>query len=413
MTETVPCVFLPPQLSVHDIHDIVFYTESEPSAPPTLRVTISTSTFDLPPPAFSDGRLVWPLDTVAEFNGFDLESSTITVISGSEPPRAFDLHALVFLGPPKGWTPLPNIFLLECLSGLYAREADVPAGPIQFEVDSMLTLDYRNILTIRQHLDELSRSQNDLEQRKQRLAEAGIDLAHLAELKAEYEDAMKQRRRAQSEFVKQNQRMQAATFHQHAERDFESAKETLQNHIQNNQRKSQAAEGNRISHERLLAFRVAGLNELKIVFPFNFEERRLCGVQHFVNPSSSQWNETRLFLGFATHYIREVSRIVGVPLPHSLAPLGGNSKILARLKDLKTQLTTEYSPQNTPKVVQAYESALVACCKHIADTLQVSQEDLGQVPILGYLRVVSSISRDHLKVLMPVVVHTPATMGSE
>jgi hypothetical protein len=404
MTESINCVFLRPTFHVYDFHNIVFYCDPEPDTPPSLRLTVGSVDYAFPPPSYEDGRLVWPLDTVGDFQDIAPEEMALILTPNEEPPRPYKFDELVFLGPVRGSGPHSNIFLLECVSGLYARPDDVRGQSIQFEADSLPTLDYRNILIVRQHLFDFARSHAQLEERRQKLREAGIDLERLAEMKAEYEESMKRRRRAQFEFMKTNQKMQAATIHQHSERDFESAKEALKQHIQANQQKAQKSETTRVSHERLLNFRVAGLDELKVIFPFTFEKGQLCGVQHFVNPTSGQWSEMRAFLGFATHYIREVSRIVGIPVPYLLVPQAGSSRVVARLTDTKTQLTPEYSPQ-TLKVVQTYEAALVTCCKHIAETLQVGEGTSGPSPLLGYLKVLNSITRDNLQVLMPASAH--------
>ena len=70
-----------------------------------------------------------------------------------------------------------------------------------------------------------------------------------------------------------------------------------------------------------------------MIFPFSLENNTICENVHFYgNPlQQQQWDETRAFMGFATHYIRGVAHVIGIPLPYNLFPLTTSSKIICRL----------------------------------------------------------------------------------
>jgi hypothetical protein len=144
------------------------------------------------------------------------------------------------------------------------------------------------------------------------------------------------------------------------------------------------------------------LSELQVIFPIVFEEQKICSVQYSLNPATNvQWNEVRAFLGFATHYIREVARIVGVPLPYLLVPLGGSSRAVCRLSEQKFQLIADFAPQSV-KAGQAYEGVLIACARHILETLLMTVEITGAPGhILIALRMLTQIGEENLRTLIP------------
>jgi hypothetical protein len=401
MSEPSTCVFIPPNLRITDVVNLVFCCDSAPDPLPPVCLTVNSIPYDLPAPILADGRLLWPLDSVANFEEAAPDATSLSVTSDLGPRTDFNLHDLVFLGPANGASPRPGCFLIECISGLYSHPDSVNGEEVSFTIDSILTLDYRNVLAIRQQLDNLARTQTSFEEHKQHLQEAGIDLARLAELKACYEECMRKKRLAQYEFLKQNQMMQAAMIHSHFEQDFNTAVDGFRRHIEANRQRPPPPEPNREFYERLVRFRLQALQELKLMFPFSPEEGKLCSVQHYVPPASfSQWTELPAFLGFATHYIREVSRVVGIPLQYLLVPLAGSSRVVCRLTDVKTQLQADFSPPCVRAAAQ-FEAALVACCKHIMETLQVNVELSPQRQILQCLGMLNALSRDNLETLIP------------
>jgi hypothetical protein len=396
MTEVVKCVFIPPKFQVDDILNIVYFGDPSADPLPSLELHLGSTIFPLPPATSADGRLSYSFESLE-----DLQSSPPSTTFTLFPPNiTFNLQSLVFLGPTKTASSLPRAFLLEFPSGLYARSDDVRPGSVTFTADSILTLSYDNLIAIRQQLDELARAEGAFEERKQMLQGHGIDFSRLAELKAQYEESIRTKRRAQHEFMRQNQKMQAATIRSHSEQDFGTAVDSLRRHIEEN-RRTPVAEPPRIPPQRLLRFRVQALSELKFVFPFAPEEQRLCGVQYFqMAVNNAQWGEMRAFLGFATHYIREISRVVGVPLPYLLLPMAGASRAVCRLTEQRNQLVADYTPQAV-KAGAAYEVALVACGRHVLETLLVEVEGLVGPPLVAVLRMLTDLNEENLRTLIP------------
>jgi hypothetical protein len=73
---------------------------------------------------------------------------------------------------------------------------------------------------------------------------------------------------------------------------------------------------------------------------------------------------------------------------------------VCRLTDVKTQLQAEFSPPSVRTATQ-FETALVACCKHILETLQLNVELPPQSQILVYIGMLNALNRDNLLTLIP------------
>ncbi|OHT08541.1 hypothetical protein TRFO_22877 [Tritrichomonas foetus] len=406
MTESLNCVFIPTNFYISDVVSIVLYVAEQPNPLPSLSISVDGSSYSLPPPVFANNRLAWEVNTVCDFYEEAPECDSFKLTVGSAAPVDYSLNQLVFLGPTKSAKPPQNIYLLEFVSGVYARSTDYKEDTVSFSIDSILTLDYRNVLSIRQQLEELSAAQKAFEEKKALLTQSGIDLNKLSNLKAQYEDCMREKRRVQHDFEQQNQRMQAATIHSQTENNCKASIQSLTQHIEMNKKKERPAEPTLESYKKLLRFRIAALNELKMIFPFSPNDGRLCTVHYHPQPqNSSQWGEMKAFLGFATHYIREVSRVVGVPLQFNLIPLAGSSRLVCRLTDEKKYIPNEYTSQ-TAEQAKNYEESLILCAKHIIETLlmEVPKQD-GQKAesLMDYLIKLNTISEKDLETLIPKV----------
>ena len=352
MSETLKCVFIPTNFFISDVVSIVLYVEKQPDPAPSLQIIVGNNTYKLSPPTYSNGRLSWGVNTVCDFYEEAPECDNFKVQVNNSVPINYLLNQLVFLGPTKNAKPPQNVYLLELVSGIYARSSDYKEETVSFSVDSILTLDYRNIIAIQQQLGSLSEAQRKFEDKKKKLSSSGIDLDKLSNLKAQYEECMREKRRAQYEFEQQNQRVQAESIHAQCEAEAKSSLEALTRHIKANkqkqiQKQKQQNDQNEInsqiqSYQRLLKFRIAALNELATIFPFKPDEAQLCDVHYKDQPQNNQeWNELKAFLGFTTHYIREVSRVVGTPLQYNLIPLAASSRIVCRMTDKKWQIPAE------------------------------------------------------------------------
>ena len=328
MSDNIQCVFLPPDFNINDILAISMFIEEPLEKIPVLQLKIDEKNLEISQGVQVENKLSWVTESVDEFK----EITTATkIIEGKvdEKTFSFDLSKLVYLGPPKTASPDAGIFLLEFTSGFYCNENDYKKDTVTFNVDSILTLDYRNVSSIKNQLDELDAAQKTFEETKNRLIENGINLDELGKLKTQYEDSMREKRRVQHEFMQQNQRMQAATIHSQCEQDRQNAVDALRKHIESNKQRAEAPAPNKESYVRLVKFRKSALEELKAIFPYE-DDKKLCQLVYTQTPSNlQQFNDMRAYLGFATHYIREVSRVLGVPLQFILVPLAASSKIIS------------------------------------------------------------------------------------
>lgn len=142
-------------------------------------------------------------------------------------------------------------------------------------------------------------------------------------------------------------------------------------------------------YEKLHRFRVSGLEELKIIFPFDSERKSICNccftpleLKHDIEI----WNDNRGFFGFATHYIREISRILGIPLQFNLFPLSVSSKIVSRLDDAVFMIPAE---KNVEKM-RAYESQLVKCLHHILKAISLVPRSSDLIDLIRQIREVDA-----------------------
>lgn len=406
MTETLKCVFIPTNFFISDVVSIVLYAQEQPKPIPSLQIIVGENSYKLSPQPFSNGRLSWIVNTVCDFYEEAPECDNFKVQVNNSEPLNFILNQLVFLGPTKNAKPPQGVYLLELVSGIYARSTDYKEETVSFTVDSILTLDYRNIIAIQQQLGSLSEAQQKFEEKKKKLSNSGIDLDKLSNLKSQYEECMREKRRAQYEFEQQNQRVQAETIHAQCEAEAKSSLDALTRHIKANkqkqaQKQKQQSDQNEInsqlqSYQRLLKFRIAALNELATIFPFKPAEAQLCDVRYKDQPQNNQeWNELKAFLGFTTHYIREVSRVVGTPLQYNLIPLAASSRIICRMTDKKWQIPAE----NNATEIANYKTVLASCAKHILETLQMEMPKTEN--LIDYLIKLQSISKENLETLIP------------
>ena len=401
MTDNIQCVFLPPDFHVNDILAVSMFVTDPLETIPVLGLVIDNKEISISQGVQVENKLSWITETIDEFREITTQTKRIAIkYKGKH--YDFDLSRLIYLGPLKTANPKPNIFLLEFTSGFYCNYSDYAEDSVTFNVDSILTLDYRNVNSIKTQLEELNAAQKAFEETKQKLIQSGIDLDELAKLKVQYEESMREKRRVQHEFMLQNQRMQAATIHSQAEQDRQNAVEALKKHIQANKKKAKVPEADQETYKKLVKFRESALLELKAIFPFDTDKKTLCSLQYNQNPQSvAQFNDMRAYLGFATHYIREVSRVLGIPLQYILVPLAASSKVISRVTEKPQVIPTDFSPASV-KQMAMYEKSLIDCVIHIIKTLMMDYSTCGN-SIAESISVLQSIDTTALETLIPIV----------
>ena len=401
MSDNIQCVFIPPDFHLNDILAISMFVETPFDKIPVLELEIDEKQFLISTGVQVENKLSWITESIDELREITTDTKEFT-IKYQENLIKFNLDKLVYLGPLKTAQPKNGIFLLEFTSGFYCKEEDCTEDSITFNVDSILTLDYRNVNSIKNQLEELNSAQQTFEDTKKHLIDSGINLDELAELKNQYEESMREKRRVQREFIQQNQRMQAATIHSQCEQDRSNAVEALKKHIESNRQKSKAPEPDKESYTRLVKFREAALTELKAIFPYDKDNKTMCSLQYNQTPQNvQQFNDMRAFLGFSTHYIREVSRVLGIPLQYILVPLAASSKVISRLTEKPQIIPADFSPASV-KQMNIYEKCLCDCATHIAKTLMMDVT-VSSSSITDSLSLLHSIDQKALETLIPQI----------
>ena len=395
MSETINCIFIPPDLTLNDIMTIIIFNdENIKEEKKNIYLIFNNKTFDLGLNEINELKYIWNLDNIEELN--DIKFFQLKI---DDQIYDFNLEELIFLGPINNLSIINNIPILEFTSGYYCRNIDYNSDTVSFTVDSVLTLDYRNVNSIKNQLEELSLAQQKFEETKQSLLNSGIDLNQLENLKEEYEKNLKLKRKVQYEFMIQNNKMAASTINSQTQQDQQIAIETLKRHIEINRQKVEIQESSIDSYKRLLKFRESALNELKIIFPFDIDHKKIFTLTYTNNPITiHNWNENRAFLGFITHYIREVSRILGIPLQYLLVPLAVSSYTICRLTDEKKNIPIEFNPQNKILMNQ-FENVLISCAIHLIKTLQM--EIPNNNDIIDYIKILYQINKNCLNTLIP------------
>lgn len=397
MGENIECVFLPVDFKISDIIAVSMLVEEQLETIPTLTLVIDGNELYLNNGVQIDNKLTWTTESLEKFKETHTESKSFK-IHYFDKEQNCNLSKLVFLGPIKTAKLPPNVFVLEFNSGFFIDSEFVTDEVIKFNVDFILTLDYRNVSSIKTQLDELDNAQQSFEETKNRLIESGLDLNELSQLKLQYEQSMREKRRVQHDFIDQNQKMQAATIITQNEQDRIVAVDALKAHIQVNKDKRKFDEPDKEYYQKMKQYRTLALNELSIIFPFT-DAKNFCTVNYYAAPSNAaQFNEMRSYLGFATHYIREISRILGIPLPFVLYPQALSSRITSRLSDKSVLIPTDFNAVNV-KNMQSYEQTLIDCAKHIIKSL-VEDTNCGQT-LPDYIAKLRSIDDTMLTTLIP------------
>ena len=401
MSDNIQCVFIPPEFHLNDILAISMFVEAPLEKIPVLELEIDDKKFEISTGVQVEKKLSWITESIDELREITTETKEFN-IKYQDNLIDFNLDKLVYLGPLKTAQPKHNIFLLEFTSGFYCKEEDYGEDSVTFNVDSILTLDYRNVNSIKNQLEELNTAQKAFEDTKKHLIDSGINLDELADLKNQYEESMREKRRVQREFIQQNQRMQAATIHSQCEQDRSNAVEALKKHIESNRQKTKAPEPDRESYVKLVKFRESALSELKAIFPFDSQNKAMCSLQYNQTPQNAQqYNDMRAYLGFSTHYIREVSRVLGIPLQYILVPLAASSKVISRLTEKPQIIPADFSPASV-KQMNLYEKCLCDCATHIAKTLMMDVST-GGASIADSLTLLHSINQKALETLIPQI----------
>lgn len=396
--EIINCVFIQPDFYVSDILSIVLYVDQPPKSIPSLSIIVNNQKYSLQTPTVSDGDISWNLNSICDFAE---EAPQCDIFSLDKEGRIenYLLNQLLFLGPKKTAKPPLNTFLIEFPSGIYIRKKDYKDSTVSFSVDSILTLELRNIKSIQMSMAKLDEEKKKFEEKKKEL---GIDFQQLSNLKAQYEQSLREKRRMQYLCNQKEKSLKSQTEQANFQIDSQHQIQQLKEHIENNQKKISEKNSEQTSpnsYKKLLQFRLDALNELKGIFPFNENEKRICSVVYNANPTQpKQWNELKAFLGFATHYIHEVSRIVGVPMRYNLSPRAGLSMITDRVSMTQWSIPTEDNIEKLHK----YESILVACSQIITDALFMERPKNGNITLLSFLSKLNSIGQKELETLQPL-----------
>jgi len=401
MSETLECVFIPPRLGIGDVSAIILACEAPAGPPPVLQLLVGDATFDLPPPTEAGGCLTWVpaavCDLAAEFG----DASGFALAREGGERVAFELGALVLVAAAGAADPPSGVFLVECGGALLGRAADFGSGPVSFAVKGLPVLEHRAVVSLQEQLGDLAVGRRRFREHQRRLKRAGIDLCRLEDLRAQFEEGMRRKRRLQHALMRQNQVLQAEMTRDRCERDQANAIDGLRRHLEANRQRVTPA-GDPAAHRRLVQLRVVALGELRTVFPLVQGEGEggvtLCGARYWEAPTAVQWGEMRAFLGFATHFVREVSRVAGIPLHYILVPHAGASRAVCRLTDEVRQIP-QVIRQETRAAAAAFEVVLVECCRHVAGTLQMSFDASGGLP--AHLELLNAISERDLETLVP------------
>ncbi|EAY22487.1 hypothetical protein TVAG_035100 [Trichomonas vaginalis G3] len=363
MGENIPCVFLPPDFHISDIIAISMFVDEPFETIPKLTLAIDNDEIYLNEGVQVDNKLSWIAESLSKFRELHTNTKRFRVIL-KQREVDFDLNNLIFLGPTKTAKPPVGLFLLEFTSGFYCNKSEINKDIIDLNLDLILTIDYRNINAIKQQLEALDAAQKEFEEAKNKLVQSGINLEELSEIKHDYEEALKEKRRVQHEFIQQNQNMQEATIVSQSEIDRQAAVDALKQHIEANRARKQVPKEDKSEYQKMKKFRLISLNELKQIFPYT-SNKNFCGLTYYQTPSNvKEFNEMRAYLGFATHYIREISNIINVPLPCILVPQAISSRIVSRTSDKVLAIPTDFNANNA-KQLQIYEQTLIKAIKYL------------------------------------------------
>lgn len=393
MTENQNCVFISPNFETSEIISIVYSTASLPDTAPVLKVSFSSVVIELQGRIKND-RIIWDVENSFLYAS---SSSEMSIIGKANEEIKFDLNDLLFYNPSELCQVPHDVYMPRFQSGLYIRRDDLKEDSVSFSISSILTLDYENIEKLQIKLDELQNASNELNETKKKLKEEGIDLEKLASLKMQIQEALKEKRIAQYKLTQENQKISAVTVHSKNEAEYNNSLEILRNHLEANRNATKVNDTSTEKFKNLLKFKLAALDELKMIFPFSLENNTICENVHFYgNPlQQQQWDETRAFMGFATHYIREVAHVIGIPLPYNLFPLTTSSKIICRL----TNETRQIPQTEDIRQLSNYANGLMECARHILNVLDVIYEE--PLTFIKALNCLYLLTEENIKTLIP------------
>lgn len=399
MGDTVQCVFIPPSFNFHEILSFTIYSDAHFSEIPPLIVQIDEKQFEINKITNSDNKITWNCEKLVELKEHRTKTKEFKV-KFNDLEKTIDLNGLIFLGMPRSFKPIYDVLLLEFKSGYYCRSDAISEDPVSFNVDFILTLDYRNVVQVKAQIEELQQSQKSFIETKERLVQTGLNLKELSDLKVQYEECMKEKRRVQHDFIDQNQKMQAATIITTNDEGRSALKEQLTKHIQANKERITTSKPDIEAYEKMKEYRLMALQEMLLIFPLG-DNNKFCYMNYYQTPANlQQFNEMRAYLGYATHYIRELSRILGIPLPFVLYPQAAASKITSRLIEKSVAIPADFNVPNI-KIMQSYEQILVDCSKHILNSLLMESEGEANIPV--FIEKLTHIDDTALSSLIPTL----------
>lgn len=396
--DELSCVFIHPDINITDIIAISLFVEDEVESIPNLEVNIGTDQISLAHGVQIETKLTWVIEWFKIAKILNPNTKVFTV-NFENISTTFDLTNLIFLGPTTNTNIMPGILFLELTSGFYCNPKDFDQEQAKFNIDLILSLDYRNVTTIKTRLDELDTIERQFEQKQEQVSNIGIDISELREIQQKYEDSKKLKRRVQYQFMQHNDRQLEESIAVQHKRAQLSVIEALKQHIETNRSKKPVEVDEKENYSKLMKRRISALNELKMIFSYS-SNKELCTVRYSNAPSNAnQFNEMRAFLGFATHYIKEVSRVLGIALPYVLHPQATYSKIESRISEKTINIPTDFSSVAV-KQLQSYESTLVEISQTILKFL-FNETSIGN-SLTDHIERLRALNEKDLVNLIPV-----------
>lgn len=381
------CVFVRPDLRESNLISIRYVPIESVIPPESVCIDFEGDTHQLERSEV-DGEFVWEVNI-----GITPSEGSIAIYVDGD-SLICNIDEVVYLGPITGGGKIKGALMFEFPCGLFCRKEDEPSEPIQFDLGVIPILEYKQVLEMEQQLMDLSSAQHVFDETKSRLEKSGIVLEELEALRLQYEGTMKENRKARFEFGKKSHLMEVASLQEHVEAQSAAALAQL-----TNPPPVIAEQDEPRNEEQLLRFRMLALNELKVIFPYTKEPTTLCGVAFPLSiQNSDQWNQKRAFLGFATHYIKEVSRVLGMALYLQLIPRSSSSMIASRLTDEVRKIPEDLSNQGKQSM-ERYEEWLIEATNFMVSSLMMDVSPCGT--ILDCLDLLHSIDEETLRVLIP------------
>jgi hypothetical protein len=387
MSAGLECVFLPPKFAVSDILSIIYYSDS-PDHAPSISISVGKETFSFPFPNFAEGRFRWSFSSIPRLTQLTASRFTLNATPDLPSPARFDLARLCFFGRSEYVTPRTKVFYLEFLSGLYLRFEDHKSTTVLWPrgIASLTPCSLAAATQIDSQLTAYADAQAEFS-----AAQADLEISELSRLRDEYISLYSRIEELQVQFHQSTTDEQVRQDDDRRHGHILEARRSLTRHLQQTGQYP-VSYSHQATQEGWIARRYASLAELKELFA-GLEDGNCLGVKYSTIPLRDGLDATRTFLGFATHFVKEVARILGIALPFSLVPAGASSRIE------KTLIDTTIPLLPTDRDFKQYEKALVECCNYLRESLNLSVTN--RETLLEAIKAIGAISERDLHALLP------------